>query len=221
MEGKAIQCTVLFLDDEPEITRGIQLALRGAPYTLFTAQSPAEAFALLRSRSIDVVVSDERMPGMSGTEFLARVKVDFPRTARILLTGHATLAVATKAINDGRITFLLEKPCPPERLVDAIAEALAGMKQDSSMGGETVPRGLAVIAGGFPDQAFQTLSAREREILGLIVDGQRLSQIARQLFISEHTARNHLKVIFRKLDAHSQVELIRKGREGKRVPREK
>jgi DNA-binding CsgD family transcriptional regulator len=62
--------------------------------------------------------------------------------------------------------------------------------------------------GGFDPQLLATLSLREREVFGLIVDGLRISQIAEALFISPHTARNHLKMIFEKLDVHSQTEVL-------------
>jgi DNA-binding NarL/FixJ family response regulator len=203
----ALPMAVLVVDDEPSVTRGIQLALRRSPFEVAAANSAASAIELLRARRIDVVVSDERMPGMSGTEFLIRVRTEFPETARILLTGQATLDVATRAINEGKIAFLLQKPCPPDRLQDAIARAFAEHRRSAP------GFSLHAIAQGFSRADFQRLTKREEEVLRLVVDGHRLRQIAKALFISEHTVRNHLKVIFRKLDVHSQSELMRKGRE--------
>jgi len=200
--------TVLVVDDEPEVSQGIALALRRAPFAIMAAHSAASAFEVLRAHLIDVVVSDECMPGMTGTVFLARVHMEFPAVARILLTGHATLDVATRAINEGKISFFLQKPCSPERLLEAISGALASQPSRDARDKEDS------IAQGFPRKDFGRLSNREKEILCLIVDGQRLGQIAKALFISEHTARNHLKVIFRKLDVHSQSELMRLGRQG-------
>lgn len=207
----AAPITVLLVDDEPHLTRGIQWALRRAPVEFLTAHSAASALDLLRTRTVDVVVSDECMPAMKGTELLALVRAQFPAVARILLTGHATLDVATKAINEGQIAFLLHKPCPPERLLAAITAALA-----SHRGSPAAPSGYpkAAVALGFAREDFDSLSEREKEVLYLVVDGLRLAQIATSLFISEHTVRNHLKVIFRKLDVHSQGELMRKGRQG-------
>jgi DNA-binding NarL/FixJ family response regulator len=203
--------TVLLVDDEPSVTRGIQLSLHRTKLHILAAHSAASALELLRARTVDVVVSDECMPGMRGTEFLALVRAQFPAVARILLTGHATVDVATKAINEGQIAFLLQKPCPPDRLHEAIVHALArhrGSEPASASPGYSKES----VARGFPRDDFARLSAREKEILYLVVDGQRPGQIAKSLFISEHTARNHLKVIFRKLDAHSQSELMARGR---------
>lgn len=203
--------TVLVVDDEPSVTHGIQLALRRSPFEVVAAHSAASALALLRNRTIAVVVSDECMPGMRGTEFLARVRADFPDVARILLTGHATVDVAAQAINEGKIAFLLQKPCPPEQLHEAIARALADHRK-SVPGPSPSELGLRAIARGFSRSDFERLSKREREVVALVVDGQRPREIAKAFFISEHTVRNHLKVIFRKLDVHSQSELMHKGR---------
>lgn len=207
-EDPALPTAVLVVDDEPSVTRGIQLALRRSTFEIVAAHSAASALDLLRARRIDVVVTDERMPGMGGTEFLIRVRAEFPGIARILLTGYATLDVAAQAINEGKIAFLLQKPCPPEQLQDFIARAFA--EHRSSTPGFS----LRAIAKGFSRADFERLSKREAEVLCLVVDGQRLGQIAKLLFISEHTVRNHLKVIFRKLDVHSQAELMRRGRQG-------
>jgi DNA-binding NarL/FixJ family response regulator len=202
--------TVLVVDDEPSVTRGIELALRHTPFEILTANSADSALTLLREHSVQVVVSDERMPGMSGIELLTLVRAEFPSAARIMLTGHATVDVASRAINEGRIAFFLQKPCPAEDLIEAISTALTA-RPDSAQATAGAPS-KDVIARNFPRKDFQQLSAREKEVLYLIVDGQRLGQIAKALFISPHTVRNHLKVIFRKLDVHSQSELMHKGR---------
>lgn len=116
--------TVLFVDDDPNLLQGLRRALRREAYEIVTADNPAAALRLLDTRPIDVVVSDESMPGMSGTEFLARVRAEHPDTIRILLTGHATLKVAVRAINDGEVYRLLTKPCDPADLGFTISQAL-------------------------------------------------------------------------------------------------
>jgi DNA-binding NarL/FixJ family response regulator len=208
--GAPKRATVLVVDDEPNVTRGVELALRHAPFELLTANSAQAALALLRERAIDVVVSDEQMPGMSGIELLRLVRSEFPDAARIMLTGHASLDVASRAINEGRIAFFLQKPCSADALRDAISAALPARLPSAQP--RTSADTAEAIARNFPRKDFALLSAREKEVLYLIVDGQRLGQIAKALFISQHTVRNHLKVIFRKLDVHSQPDLMRKGR---------
>lgn len=118
------QSTVLFVDDEPQVTSGFQRALRREPYTIVTASSGQAGLAVLASRPVDVVVSDERMPGMKGSDFLTAVCRQYPETIRIMLTGQASLEAAIHAINDGEIYRFLTKPCNPLVLGHTIRQAL-------------------------------------------------------------------------------------------------
>jgi len=191
--------TVLLVDDEKDVTQALCLLLHDLDLVVLQAQSAGQALDILRRRKVDVVVSDERMPGMCGSEFLAIVFLEFPNTGRVILTGHATVEAAVRSINEGKVCRFLQKPCRPETFRAAIDEALRTISP-----GRTTPAGV----GGFDPQLLATLSLREREVFGLIVDGLRISQIAEALFISPHTARNHLKMIFEKLDVHSQTEVL-------------
>jgi response regulator RpfG family c-di-GMP phosphodiesterase len=75
------RAVVLVVDDEPYVTRGIQSALFRSPFEILAANSAADALVLMRERTIDVVVSDECMPGTTGIAFLTRVRSEFPATA--------------------------------------------------------------------------------------------------------------------------------------------
>jgi DNA-binding NtrC family response regulator len=116
--------TVLLVDDEPNLLQGLRRALRREPYEILVAEGAAAALRLLEARPVDVVVSDEMMPGMSGTEFLGRVRSQYPDTIRIILTGHGTLKIAIRAINDGEVYRFLTKPCDPIDLALTIRQAL-------------------------------------------------------------------------------------------------
>jgi signal transduction histidine kinase len=116
--------TVLLLDDEPNVLAGLRRALRKEPYELLLASSAPAAIALLHSRSVDVVISDQDMPGMTGTAFLAKVRELFPDTIRFMLTGKATLDIAIQAINDDAVSQFLVKPCDPVSLTNSIRQAL-------------------------------------------------------------------------------------------------
>ncbi|MCA9517693.1 MAG: EAL domain-containing protein [Myxococcales bacterium] len=116
--------TVLFLDDEPELTRGVARALRKASFRVVTANSVEDARTVLAREEVHVVVSDERMPDMSGSSFLSELRTEKPDVTRILLTGHGDLDVAQSAINRAEIFRFLRKPCPPDELESCLTEAL-------------------------------------------------------------------------------------------------
>jgi two-component system probable response regulator PhcQ len=116
--------TVLFVDDEPHVTEALKRGLRREPYEILSARSAAEALEILAHKTVDVVVSDERMPGISGSEFLSVVCKKHPAIIRIILTGNATLDAAIRAINEGEIYRFLTKPCNDVDLAVTIRQAL-------------------------------------------------------------------------------------------------
>jgi response regulator RpfG family c-di-GMP phosphodiesterase len=117
---------VLFVDDEPNVLAAFQRQLR-RQFEVETAPGGPEGLALLQnSRDFAVVVADMRMPQMNGVEFLARVKSAAPDTVRMMLTGNADQGTAIDAINDGNIFRFLNKPCPTEKLIEALE---AGLRQ--------------------------------------------------------------------------------------------
>ncbi len=115
---------VLLVDDEPNVLMGLKRALRKEPYQIVTACSGKEALELLETTEIDVVVSDQEMPDMSGTELLSHVDKLYPDTMRFMLTGKATLDVVIQAINEGAITRFFTKPCNEVDLAITIRQAL-------------------------------------------------------------------------------------------------
>lgn len=122
--------TVLFVDDEPQVLEGIRLALRRSGLKIETAASGEDALAFLANHDVDVVVSDERMPGTQGSELLADVRSAMPNTIRILLTGQATVEAALRAVNDAKVHRFLTKPTSPKDLLAAIVELVA--KRDAA-----------------------------------------------------------------------------------------
>lgn len=116
--------TVLLVDDEPYILSSLQRALYAEPFEILCANSAREAHILLQAKHVDVVVSDQDMPGTPGTVFLTEVHKSYPHTVRFMLTGKATLDVAIKAINDGAISRFFTKPCNDVDLAFSIRQAL-------------------------------------------------------------------------------------------------
>lgn len=115
---------ILLVDDEPAILEGLEESLRREPYVIQTATSAAAALEVLAVSECDVVISDERMPGMPGSEFLGVVCRQHPQAIRILLTGQATLEAAVRAINEGEVFRILLKPCAPDELQRVLRAAI-------------------------------------------------------------------------------------------------
>jgi len=117
-------CIVLLVDDEPNVLHGLTRALRQQPFRTCTARSAEEAMDVLKAHSVDLVVSDENMPGMCGTRFLSWVADTFPEVMRIILTGQPSVPSALHAINEGRVYRYLTKPCDTVELALAIRHGL-------------------------------------------------------------------------------------------------
>ena len=101
---------LLIVDDEENVCRALRRTLRKEGYELFFASQPSEALALLKTTTVDVVISDHLMPNMTGLEFLKIVHDRHPDSLRIMLTGHADMQTAIDAINQGEIYRFLTKP---------------------------------------------------------------------------------------------------------------
>ena len=124
-----MQPCILIVDDQPLVLGVLKEILSRGPYTVFGAPSGEEALDLMARESIDVVISDERMPGMQGSEFLSIVRKRHPDTVRIILTGHASVEAAIRAINESEIFRFLTKPVNRHALHTAVEEALAHKAQ--------------------------------------------------------------------------------------------
>ncbi len=186
------RAAVLFVDDDPTMLRTIERFLRGEMFDVVTVDRAQDALGQLATRRIDVVVSDEDMPQMSGGELLEAVADRYPDVLRIMLTGQATMESALHAINVCHVYHYLQKPFDPARLPGILRAAIKKRQQ---------------VALQYEADVHK-LSSREREVLGLVARGRRVKDVAKQLSVSHHTVRNHLKSIFRKLDVHSQAELV-------------
>jgi diguanylate cyclase (GGDEF)-like protein/PAS domain S-box-containing protein len=115
---------ILFVDDEEEILKSIQHEFHLEPLEILTATSADEALTILAGEQVDVIVSDDRMPGMSGSELLAEVNRLYPDICKIMLTGHGNFTSAVRSINEDRIFRFLLKPVSGEELVGIIHHAL-------------------------------------------------------------------------------------------------
>lgn len=117
------QARVLFVDDEARVLTAMRAMFR-RDYEVLIANSGAEALELLREHDVDVIVSDQRMPGMTGVEVLREAREIAPRAVRILLTGYADLAAIENAINEAEVFRYLMKPCPRDQLREVVELAI-------------------------------------------------------------------------------------------------
>lgn len=101
---------ILLVDDEPHVLKALTRSLIDDGYEIYTAESGSDALDLASQHDFKVVISDERMPGMCGSEFLSLLHLRLPQTVRILLTGHASIEAAMTAVNEGQIYRFLVKP---------------------------------------------------------------------------------------------------------------
>lgn len=115
--------TLLILDDEDNIRRSLMRLLRRDGYHILDAASAPEAFELLATHQVQVIISDQRMPCISGTQFLSQVKEMYPDTIRMVLSGFTDLASVTDAINQGAIYKFLTKPWDDEGLRAQVLDA--------------------------------------------------------------------------------------------------
>jgi DNA-binding NtrC family response regulator len=115
---------VLLVDDEEAVLDGLRLIVRRLGYEVHVATSARRAQQILAEKPIDVVVSDERMPGISGTAFLAALAQARPDVVRIVLSGGG-LPVAQRAVNDASAFRFLRKPCSHADITKALSDAIA------------------------------------------------------------------------------------------------
>jgi len=119
---------LLLVDDEPNLTSALVRSLDRTQFQIFTADSAQQGLMILAGNDIDVVVSDERMPGMTGSQFLSEVRKQWPNTIRMILSGQADLEAAVRAINEGEVYRFLLKPCHPKELQMTILQGLQHKK---------------------------------------------------------------------------------------------
>lgn len=144
---------LILVDDEPNILAALQRVFRRDGYLVLTAGSGEAGLALLAEHPYAVVISDQRMPHMTGAEFLGKVKERFPETVRIILSGYTELNAVFDAINRGAVYRFLTKPWDDELLRSQVADAFEQL--------ELRQRNVALMAEvQEKNQALETLNQR-------------------------------------------------------------
>jgi DNA-binding NarL/FixJ family response regulator len=202
---------ILVVDDHPLTREALaSLLVQHGFEVAGEAADGDEAVSAAEELQPDVVLLDLSMPGLDGLKALPRLRAAAPRSEVVVLTASGTEENLLAAIQGGAAGYLL-KTEPPER----IAEFLRGVvRGEAALSGEVARRLLDRVrtgngrGHGVPDEIAAVLSAREVEVLLLLDEHLSTEEIAKRLFISEHTVRSHVKSLLRKLGVSSRREAL-------------
>jgi DNA-binding NarL/FixJ family response regulator len=196
---------VLLADDHAIVREGLVSLLKEHDFDVVAAVGDGhELLDSAKRLRPDVIVTDISMPGLSGLDVLARLKTERVDSKVIVLTMHDDADLATRATRAGASGFLI-KHSAGEELVNAIHQVLQGRTYLTPALTKGVMERLAAPAS----QSEPQLTPRQREVLRLIVEGQRMKEIAATLDLSTRTVETHKYELMRVLDLHSTAELVR------------
>ena len=201
---------ILVVDDHP-LTRDAlgSLLAQGGFDVVGEAADGAEALELAAKLQPDLVLLDLSMPGLDGLAALPRLRAAAPGCEVVVLTASGTEENLLAAIRAGAAGYLLKSE-PPERIVSFLRGVANG---EAALSGEVARRLLDQLRsggriGGVPNDIAGALSAREVEVLLLLDEHLSTDDIAKRLFISEHTVRSHVKSMLRKLGVSSRRDAL-------------
>jgi DNA-binding NarL/FixJ family response regulator len=190
---------ILGVDDHPLMREGIATIIRNESDMVLVAEAASghEARRSFREHLPDITLMDLRLPDISGIDAMVAIRAEFPNARIIMLTTFEGDVEIQRALQAGAQGYML-KTMPPKQLVEIIRKVHAGKKH--------IPLEIAAhLAEHICDEA---LSAREVEVLQKIAGGNRNSDIAALLFISEETVKGHIKHIMEKLRASDRTEAV-------------
>jgi DNA-binding NarL/FixJ family response regulator len=199
---------IVLADDHHMVRQGLRALLEAAPDLVVVGEAADAAGAVEITVRLDpdVLILDLVMVG-NGLTALRALTHQAPRTRVIVLSMHASEAYVVQALKDGASAYVL-KDATASDLVRAIREVMAGRRYLSPSLSEQAIDAYTTRAGGAA-APHDALTAREQEVLRLAAQGLSLNQVALELSISPRTAETHRANLMRKLDLHSQTDLVR------------
>lgn len=186
------------IDDDEAVRSSLSLLIGTVGLRVQAWADPQQFMAGFDARAIGAIVLDVRMPGISGLSVLDTLIARGVDQPIIMLTGHGTVEMCRRAFKSGAAEFL-EKPVDDELLLEALQNAVRQHVQSRER----------LQAGRQARERYAQLSAREREVLGLIVSGLTNKEIGRAIDLSPRTVETHRANLFAKLGAESLAQLIR------------
>lgn len=201
---------VLFADDHPVVRLGIRQVLAAHPEFEIVGEvaDGLQVIPQVAALKPDVLVLDLVMPGLSGLEITRRLGRVAPQTRIVVLSMHANEAYVMEALRNGASAYVL-KGSEAGELVQAIHAVIAGERYLSPPLSDRSIEAYIEKAAGAPLDRYETLSAREREVLHLVAEGSTNTEIAARLFISARTVESHRASVMHKLGLRTQSELVR------------
>ena len=201
--------TILLADDHQIVRQGLRAILKAEPGLVVVGEA-ANGFETLRLMDEllpDVLVLDLMMPNLDGFKVIRQVTRKHPQTRIVVLSMHANEAYVQEAIQAGAYAYVLKESSADE-LVQAIRAVLTGNRFLSPPVSEQVLKAYSERARSAALDPYETLTAREREVLRLTVEGLTGAEISKQLFISRRTVESHRTNMMRKLGVRNLKELI-------------
>ncbi len=186
------------IDDDDDVRESLRLFLTTEGFDARIYASAGDFLAKMNPNESECVVTDVRMPGMSGIDFLAHVAVRRLSLPVIVITAHADVPLAVRAMKLGAVD-LIEKPFRPDELISVVRATLARERDDASRSASRAESQARLSA----------LSPRENEVLFRLIDGQPNKVIAQELGISPRTVEVHRANVMRKTKATNFSDLIR------------